>query len=125
MRPHTALYAFFSLLLMQVGSAAHAQQLPDGTYRNGSQEGMSLQVSLVNNRVEVSVGTVGCLGLVEGWLGHNPSGQLFIVADDYEQSQCVIQIFPEGGRGFRMQQGPGCIYHHGAACSFEGTVWLQ
>lgn len=122
---HTALYGAALLLVISAAETGYAQQLPDGTYRNGSQDGMSLQVTLQNNRVEVSTSTIGCLGVVEGWLGHNTSGQLFVVADDYEQSQCVIQLFPESGRGFRMQQGQGCSYHHGAACSFEGTVWLQ
>jgi hypothetical protein len=102
--------------------AAVAQDLRNGVYESKIQGGGVLRVIVDGQDVGITVKTVGCLGSVEGSLAHNQAGDLFMVSSNYEKDSCAIAIAPSGKFSFSTRQGPGCSYHHGAACDFNGYV---
>lgn len=121
MRKKTALAAlifasYASPLLAETGYPM------DGVYEGGASDIGKIRLIVDGRDAFVRILAKGCIGLVEGRLAKNNAGELFLVASDYETSQCAIAISTGNKFSMTLRQGPECSYHHGAACSFNGFV---
>lgn len=105
-------------------SAGQAQTLRDGTYSGGS-DTYVLSATLQGWTAYISVSTAGCIGEISGSLQKNSAGQLLLVPDDFDLTQCAIGLFPDSDTSFQTMELPECFPYHGAACNFEGTFALQ
>jgi hypothetical protein len=132
------LFAAASVLLMSVPATAQELQ---GLY-SGEGEGQ-LEVDLTHiedDRYAISISTVvpisdqggGCAGAIDGEvLLSKKGGNLFVENEDFDPDQpvggynvrmCEIGLkFSKDGT-LELEEREGCIYYHGAACGFTGTL---
>lgn len=101
---------------------ASSEYLLDGVYEGAARDLGAVRVVVDGRDAVIRILAQGCLGIVEGRLAKNKTGDLFLVASDYAVSQCALAITPHGKFSFSLEQGPECTYHHGAMCSFNGFV---
>ena len=106
-----------------ISPATAETELPlDGVYEGGAADIGKIRLIVEGRDAFVRILAKGCIGMVEGHLAKHSSGELFLVASDYQTSKCAIGISPTGKFSMSLRQGPECSYHHGAACSFNGFV---
>lgn len=101
---------------------ASGEYLLDGVYEGAARDLGSVRVVVDGRDAVIRILAQGCIGIVEGRLAKNNTGDLFLVASDYAVSQCAVAITPHGKFSFSLEQGLECTYHHGALCSFDGFV---
>lgn len=102
---------------------ASAEPIPAGEYR-GFGDGAEMSMSITGNEFRISIAAAGCLGYAEGLHDQQDDQQgnkvwVARVTDGYEA--CEITITDDGDH-YRIEQGDGCTYFHGASCSFSGQV---
>lgn len=98
---------------------ASAEPIPAGEYR-GFGDGAEMSMSITGNEFSISIAAAGCVGYAEGL--HRPfSDKIWVarVTDGFEA--CEITITDDGDH-YRIEQGDGCTYFHGASCGFSGQV---
>ncbi len=106
-------------------AAAHAQEIQNGNYRGDTEFNTTVVVNIKGKRADITILANGCLGYVEGKLARNDKGQLFLVDDLYNESQCAVALIPQSATSFLTQEGPECSYHHGFSCNFDALVQLN
>lgn len=106
-----------------VPSLAFADFIKDGVYEGSTSSGSGmLRVIIDGADVGVRIMQQGCLGMVEGALMKDKSGQQFLVTDMNADDRCTIAFRPHGAFSFSLEQGRGCSAYHGASCGFSGFV---
>lgn len=123
-RPAPALFVT-TLLSLALAAPGHAQEVQQGTYLAEMSSTYSIVATVERERASLSVRTVGCIGEMSGQLARNSAGQLLIVDDDFDQTQCAIGLIADTDRSFQTMQVPECNIYHGFACNFEGYFVLQ
>ena len=92
-------------------SAAPDFSLAEGAYSSGG-----LKVVIDSGLVGITYTGQGCIGSFDAKM-QEQSGRISFVGVG-----CTIGVTKLGPFDFSMDQGPGCSYYHGSACSLSGYV---
>ncbi|QGX96943.1 hypothetical protein EI983_01070 [Roseovarius faecimaris] len=117
----SAVFAGVVVAALSLGmSSALAQTGLDGTYRGG-QGSYQMRVTVQGGSGEAVITATGCLGELSGQVAKQGGDQWTLSGEAYGSS-CTLTMKRTGAQSFRVTQGPGCTFFHGAACSFETTI---
>jgi hypothetical protein len=121
-----------AVMLAALSTAVLAQE---GSYSGSGEGDLTADVQAPDadgfTAITLSTVTKGCAGEVTGSAELSEAGGTFYAsnedydpADEFSDEYCEVAMTFKGSK-LVIEEGPGCLQYHGAACGFTGELTLD